>query len=293
MPSDLRCSVAYSQNFLRSGRLVDRLLARSEIDPEDLVLEIGPGKGIITERLARACRQVLAIEKDPKLARQLQDRLAALGNVALFEADALSFPLPLTSYKVFANIPFNATAAIVTRLTTDRWAPLDAYLVVQREAAIRYLGQPKESLSALLLKPWFEPTLIHRFQPSDFLPPPHVEVVMLRLWKRGPPLVAGDNAELFRDFIVFAFTAWQPTVRVALARGVGTDGARQIERRSGVDLGRSPTSVRFEEWLDLFAAFVELDEQVRRAVYGAESRLRAEQAGLRKVHRSRTFGRTR
>ena len=116
---------------------------------------------------------------------------------------------------------------------------------------------------------------------------------MLRLRKRGPPLVAGDNAELFRDFIVFAFTAWQPTVRVALVRGVGTDGARQIERRSGVDLGRSPTSVRFEEWLDLFAAFVELDEQARRKVHGAESRLRAEQAGLRKVHRSRTFGRTR
>lgn len=291
MPTDRRRSVAYSQNFLRSPRLVDQLLARSGIGPDDLVVEIGPGTGIITERLAGRCRQVVAIEKDPVLACRLRDRLAALSNVALFEADALTFPLPLTDYKVFASIPFNVTAAIVGRLTTEPSAPLDAYLVVQREAAERFLGEPRETLASLLLKPWFEPTLIHRFRRDDFMPAPGVEVVMLRLRKRGPPLVAPADAQAFRDFAVAAFTAWRPTVREALATRLGTAATHRIERRSGVELNRPPTGVTVEEWLAAFAAFLAADGPRRRAIDGAEEGLRTAQAGLEKRHRTRAAGR--
>ena len=289
-----RRRIAYSQNFLRSGRLVDRLLARAGIGPDDLVVEIGPGLGIITERLARACRQVLAIEKDPALVRRLRRRLAGVPNVALFEADALSCPLPVTGYKVFASIPFNITSAIVERLTAEPWAPDDAYLVVQREAAARFLGEPRETLAALLLKPWFEPALVHRFRRTDFDPAPQVEVVMLRLRKRGPLLILADDAQLFRDFAVFAFTAWRPTVRDALVPAVGAETLRRIESRSEVDLGRPPSAIRFEEWLDLFAAFQrEADEPEHRAIFGAEARLRDQQATLHRVHRTRVTGRPR
>lgn len=288
MPSDRRRSVAYAQNFLRGPRLVDRLLARSGIGPDDLVVEIGPGTGVITARLADACRQVLAIEKDPVLARRLRDRLGALPNLALFEADALAFPLPITPYKVIANPPFNITAAIVARLTAESWAPLDAHLVVQREAAFRFLGEPRETLASLLLKPWFEPTLVHRFRRHDFAPVPGVEVVMLRLRKRGPPLVAPAETRTYRDLVVFAVTAWGATLRDALVPAVGRAGVSRIERGSGVDLGRPPTSVPFADWLTLFAAFLaDADVRALGAIRGAEARLRAEQAGLRKAHRTR------
>ena len=289
-----RPRIAYAQNFLRSGRLVDRLLERAGIGPDDLVVEIGPGLGIITERLARACRQVLAIEKDPALVRRLRRRLAGVPNVALFEADVLSCPLPVTGYKVFASIPFNITAAIVERLTAEPWAPDDAYLVVQREAAARFLGEPRETLAALLLKPWFEPALVHRFRRTDFDPAPQVEVVMLRLRKRGPPLVPPDDAQSFRDFAVHVFTAWRPTVRDALAPALGAETLRRIERRSEVDLGRPPTAIRFEEWLDLFTAFLrDAGEPEHRAILGAEARLRDQQATLHRVHRTRVAGRPR
>ncbi len=247
MSSAHRRSVAYSQNFLRSRRLVDRLLERSSIGPDDLVVEIGLDKGAITERLATRCRQVLAIEKDPDRADELSARFAAVGNVAVFEADFLPFPLPITGYKVFASIPFNITSAIVTKLTSGAWPPEDAYLVVQQEAAAKVLGEPCESLSALLLKPWFEPTLVHRFRPTDFVLAPRVEVVLLRLRKRGPPVIDPDDAELFRDVVVFAFTAWQPSVRAAMARILGRGGLKRIERGAGFDLERRPASVRFEE----------------------------------------------
>ena len=140
MSSLRRRRIVYSQNYLRSPRLVDRLLDRSAISGDDLVIEIGPGRGVITERLAARCRQVIAVEKDPVLVEELRARFAQGGNVALFAADFLEFPLPLTSYKVFANIPFNITAAIVGKLTSGISPPSDAYLGMQREAADRFLG---------------------------------------------------------------------------------------------------------------------------------------------------------
>jgi 23S rRNA (adenine-N6)-dimethyltransferase len=164
---------------------------------------------------------------------------------------------------------------------------------MQREAAARFLGEPRETLAALLLKPWFEPALVHHFRRTDFDPTPQVEVVMLRLRKRGPPLIDSDHAQLFRDFVVFAFTAWQPTVRDALVPVYGAAQARRIGHRSSVDLGRPPTAVRFEDWLKLFAAFViEVSEPKQRAILGAEGRLRDQQAMLRKEHRTRVAGRT-
>src|SRR5215207_4007852 len=90
--------IAYSQNFLKSRRLVQRLVDDSTISAHDLVLEIGPGKGLITSVLADSCRGVIAVEKDPSLASALSNRLKDVSNVVLFAGDFLTFPVPLTPY---------------------------------------------------------------------------------------------------------------------------------------------------------------------------------------------------
>ncbi|MGH2562026.1 MAG: 23S ribosomal RNA methyltransferase Erm [Thermomicrobiales bacterium] len=286
--SSIRRRIALSQNFLHSRKLVDRLLAQSSISGEDLVVEIGPGTGIITERLAQRCHEVLAVEADPELARRLRRRFAGVPNVAVFATDFLAFPLPATAYKVFASIPFNITAAIMTKLTGGAWTPDDAYLVVQCEAAAKILGGPGESMVGSLLKPWFEPALIHRFRPTDFIPPPGVDVVMLRLRKRGPPLVTREDARCYRDFVVAVFTAWQPTVRQALSHLVGKQFELEVKRQSGFDLDQPPTALSFDEWLALFASIRDANGNgTWRKIDGAEERLRQQQAGLQKVHRTR------
>lgn len=287
-----RRSVIYSQNFLRSRHLVDRLLERSSIGADDIVVEIGPGRGLITARLSARCHQVLAIEKDPDLASRLPDRIGQMSNVVVFEADFLHFPLPVTPYKVFANIPFNVTTAIVSKLTSGSSPPEDAYLVTQREAADKFLGRPRESLYAVLLKPWFEPALVHQFRPTDFVPAPGVQVVLLRLRRRESPLVAVADAPMFRDFVVYVFTAWQPTVRDALGRLLPKPALAHIERRLGVTLNRPPTAFPLQAWLDVVAAFQGVaDERARRTIVGAEARLRQQQGGLQKIHRTRISSR--
>ncbi|MGE5223588.1 MAG: ribosomal RNA small subunit methyltransferase A, partial [Omnitrophica WOR_2 bacterium] len=201
-------SIHYSQNYLKAERLAAALLDKSSLGREDLVYEIGPGKGILTAQLARRCKQVIAIEKDPHLAAMLQRKFAGQPGVTIRSGDFLHDCPPIGPYKVFANIPFNITSAIVTRLVGTTHPPVDAFLIMQKEAAQVYLGRPNETLRALLLKPWFAVENVHHFRRSDFVPEPRVDVVMLRLRKRGPPLVCDKDQRLYRDFIVYSFTCW-------------------------------------------------------------------------------------
>lgn len=289
MPANRRSDLTITQNFLRSPKLVSQLLRDSSIGPEDLVVEIGSGTGIITERLATSCRQVLAIEKDPALARGLRQRLARYENVALFETDILAFPMPISPYKVFSSIPFNVTAAIIGQLTSRASAPEDAFLIVQSEAAARFLGQPKESLAALLIKPWFEPTIVHRFRRHDFIPAPRVDVVMLRLRKRGPPLVAAHQTRQYRDFVTAVCTSWQPTIHASLAMIGGRPLARDLARQTKLDLNQPPMMLSFVAWLALFDAYAATHRQRHGEdrMIGAEQRLRDQQRQLKKDHRTR------
>src|SRR5438067_1558734 len=109
-------SLSLSQNFLTSRALVDRLLAASSIGPGDLVFDLGAGSGIIAERLAHRGCQVAAVEKDPGLAHLLTVRFADEPRIRVYRVDVCEMTLPHRPYKVFANIPFDATAAIVDRL---------------------------------------------------------------------------------------------------------------------------------------------------------------------------------
>ena len=304
-----RRSIALSQNFLRNRVIAEAILDRSTIGPEDVVYEIGPGEGTITQALAARCGHVVAVEKDPALAMGLRRRCAALPNVTVFLADCLDFPLPVTRYKVFANVPFNVTAAIVARLTGAAHAPEDAYLAVQHEAALRYTGMPSEqgalgtqavkragrgpenapeTLVSVLLKPWFEPSIVHQFSRRDFVPQPGVDVVLLRLRKRGPPLLRPHEVSVFRDMVTHGFTAWQPSLRRAFAGIVSARTEACLRNSTGLDLDVRPSALPFESWLALFRCIQEDGGRAALArLTGSAAHLRDQQAALQKSHRTR------
>ncbi|HET7036456.1 MAG TPA: 23S ribosomal RNA methyltransferase Erm [Thermomicrobiaceae bacterium] len=291
MSRESRKRSSHAQNFLARPAVARQIIARAEIEPDDLVIEIGAGRGMLTRALAGSCRQVLAIEKDGTLARRLAREVRPHGNVALVEGDFLDLPLPLTPYKVVANIPFNITAAIVARLTQAGNPPEEAVLVVQREAAERFVGQPRQTLAAVLLQPWFELSIAARLRQNDFVPPPRVEVVLLRFSKRGPPLVAPEDAQDYRDFVTYGFTAWKPTLREAYGTVIPPAQQARLAEDIHLDLCRRPSEVDFDRWLALFRALRRPASPTRwRVIAGAEERLRARQEGLIKPHRGRDGG---
>lgn len=250
--------------------------------------EIGPGKGILTEQLARRYRRVVAVEVDACLANELRCSFANRRNVTIHEGDFLRYPLPHQRYEVVANIPFNMTAALVAKLTMGAYPPEQAHLVVQRAAAETLAGQPHELLRTVLLKPWFDVEIVHHFRRTDFIPVPRVDVVMLRLRKRGPPLVRHADRQCFRNFAVHVFTAWHPTVAQTLQRLCGRRHLDTLRRELDFSLDVPPTSMTVAQWIGLYASFHSLrDARALALIHGSEARLTRQQNVLQKIHRTR------
>lgn len=276
-----------TQNFLVRTTAVARFIEASGLAETDVVYEIGAGTGVLTALVAARAGRVIAIEKDEALCRRLRRKFGGSPNVSVRCADFLKHRLPRAPYKVFANPPFDITAAIVAKLTSAPVPPDDAFLAVQREAADRFCGRPRGTLASALLLPFFESTIVHRFRREDFVPAPGVDVVMLRLRKRGPPLLAKEHQQLYRDFVVTCFTTWRPSIGAALGRGLGARVAQKLLADVGLDRDRRPSQVPFAIWLRLFEHFSQLPIALHKRVAGAERRLSRQQARLQKRHRTR------
>ena len=188
-----------SQNFLTSRKIIERLINKTNISDTDTVLEIGAGKGHITHALASRCNSVVSYEIDPKLYGSLKPKLA--DNVKLYCADFLDFPLPKGPYKVFANIPFSRTTEILRKLTSAQNLAEGIWLVMEKGAAKRFCGLPRENLSSLLLKPFFEVKIVYHFSRDDFHPAPGVDTVLIELKQKQCFDIAAHERSSFTAFV--------------------------------------------------------------------------------------------
>ena len=244
-----------SQHFLRSRSLAARLVDQSTISARDLVVEIGPGRGILTHELAKRSGRLVAVELDRRLVTGLRETYADNDHVDVVLGDFLQFPLPTCSYKVFGNVPYSATAAIVRHLTDAATPPVDAYCIVQREAAERFAGGipfAPETAASLLLKPWWQIEICHRLRRSDFSPPPSVESVMLWLARRTRPLVQESHAQIYKKFISESFGRRGNTVRQCL-KGIFTGPqVARLAHNLRFNSNARPSELAFDQWLGLF-----------------------------------------
>lgn len=196
-----------TQNFLQSKKLVSELIEESNICEDDIVIEIGGGKGIITEQLVKRCRRLYVIEYDYDLYKKLKNKFYNIRNIEIIHGDFLGFELPVEyKYKVFSSIPYNITAAILSKLTSNANPPEEIYIVLQKEAAEKYAGKPynRESMQSLLLKPYFNFEIIRDLKRTDFNPVPSVDSVFMRIKKRENILVKKRYERLiFRFYCIY------------------------------------------------------------------------------------------
>jgi len=260
--------ICLAQNFLRSPKLVRRLVGLSTIGTSDTVYEIGPGNGIITAALANVARQVIAIEKDPELVRRLRGRFRALDNVEIVEKDFLTYsfrrpePYPrferqtgTLEYKIFASIPYNITAQILRKILNEKSNLAEGYLILQKEAAKRFSGTPRETLVSILAKPFFEFQTLSQLRRTDFWPVPNVDSVFLSIKRRSRPLIERQDVALYRDFVQHGFGRWKPNLKLAFKHVFSYKQWKSLARGLDFPLNATPTELSFEQWLGLYQSF--------------------------------------
>lgn len=250
-----RNRIILAQNFLRSSKLVRELLDASSVRSSDTVYEIGPGYGIITAELASVARRVIAIEKDPALVQGILQRFEAVQNVQIVRGDFLRYRITDKEYKIFANIPYNTTADIVRKILYVPPVPCEAYLIMQKEAAEKFSGKPKETLFSILAKPWFDLHIVRELRRTDFEPAPGVDSVLLHIQKRSPPLICEGDIFLYHRFVRFGFKRWKKCLKLAFKPIFTYEQWKRLSRHFGFPLHATPTDLTFEQWLGLFAFF--------------------------------------
>lgn len=228
----------YSQHFLRNSHLIGELVGHSNIRRNDTVIDIGAGSGAITVVLSRRCAQVLAYEAEPIAAVKLRSNMSNLENVRVIEADFLQAELPDGPYKVFANIPFSLSSAIVRKLCEADNAPKSIYLVVQKQFAQKLIvtGSHFHGALGMVIAPWWMTRIRRPLRRTDFTPPPAVDTVLLEIKRREEPLLPRDLQQQYIEFVEHCFAEPKYYARTAAPREL------------------KPSQLTPEQWVAVFRA---------------------------------------
>lgn len=257
-----RARKRFGQHWLMDAGVLDRIVAAAELQPGEVVLEIGPGRGALSERLlASPAARVAAIELDRDLVAGLRQRFGAEPRFELLEGDALAVPLP-EAHKVVANIPYNITGPLLARLVgrLDQ-PPTPAYrrlvLLLQQEVGERIRCRPGSSAySALSVRMQLLGACrrVCAVPPRCFQPAPkvHSEVIVIDPHppdQRPEPALARATEQLLRR----CFAARRKMLRNTLAGLVSPQQLEAVAARAGVSLQQRPQELTPAAWLALAA----------------------------------------
>jgi 16S rRNA (adenine1518-N6/adenine1519-N6)-dimethyltransferase len=252
------------QNFLIQPAIADRIVAAAEIAPGDEVVEVGPGLGILSDRILRSgVRRLWLVELDARLAERLKSAFAGHPAVRVICRDFLEVELAemveRPPIKVIGNLPFNAAAAILRRLDEMRGAIGRMVLMFQREVAERIRARPGEraySALSVFTALYWETAEHFRVAAGNFRPVPHVdaEVIVFAPHARAPFAPASEVALL--GVIRAAFSAPRKTIRNALAGGLGAAPEAVVGalKREAIDPAARPATLAVGDFVRLACA---------------------------------------
>lgn len=255
----------FGQNFLIDPHVLDKIIAAAEITKDDFVLETGPGIGTLTQYLAEAAREVVAVEIDSTLIPILEDTLSAYDNVSVINEDVLKVDLRKLAeernggkpIKVVANLPYYITTPIIMSLFESHVPLKSLTVMVQKEVALRMQAGPGTKdygALSLAVQYYASPYLAANVPPNCFMPRPNVGSAVIRLTRfEETPVQVKDEKLLFR-LIRASFNQRRKTLQNGLVNSQELDFTKEQVAAAITTLGVSP-SVRGEALtLEQFAA---------------------------------------
>jgi 23S rRNA (adenine-N6)-dimethyltransferase len=263
--------MTFSQNFIKSSALVKQLLSASSISPSDLIVEIGPGLGIITQELSTFVREVVAVEKDRDLFADLKNNFSQFPNLKIINQDFLDWSLPQKPFKIFANIPFNITAEIVDKILKSQSKPTEIYFIMQLEAAEKYLiNQDINTQNSIILAPFYDFEILGDIDRTSFTPKPQVDIVFTKFTLKDEFLFDLPDYQQFRDFVIFGFNQWKSNIFEIYKKIFSYDQFKKINHQLKIN-NLKPSQLSFDQWLklfDIYTKFVSPDK--KRLISGFE-----------------------
>lgn len=268
---EIKPSRSKGQNFLVNENIYDDIVRAAEIKAGDTVLEIGPGLGFLTLKMAKLAKRVIAVELDDKLAGYLQTGIDANGikNVEIINEDILRFNLneylaPGENYKIVANLPYNITSIFLRLFLSASRPPQSFVLMLQKEVAERIVATPPEmSLLALSVKYYAEAKIIREVKAGNFWPEPKVDSAVIKIdVKARPETAAAEQSakdKLFFRLAKVGFSAKRKMLKNNLAGGLKIDQKiiNEILIKNKLNPQSRAEDLSLDDWRKLFAAIRE------------------------------------
>ena len=243
-----------SQHFLVNRSLCRKIVSLADLAPTDRVLEIGPGRGALTEFLLAGAGEVWVIELDRQLSRQLASRFGHHQHLTIIESDALRYSYERLSgpFKVVANLPYAIASPLLLRLLERRQAIPLMVLMFQREVAERLVAQPggrQYGVLTIFTQLYADVSLRMIVSPGSFRPRPKVESAIVTVTPRPQLRIRVTDENEFIKLVRAAFTHRRKTIRNGLLfAGLSSDACRLALQRASIDPQRRPESLTLEDW---------------------------------------------
>jgi len=253
----IKAKKSLGQNFLKDAEVLGRIIKAAGLSSDDVVVEVGPGQGALTELLAGVCKKVVAIELDDRLIEPLHTKFVGNENVEIIHDDILKLNLPelmekelkasaAKGYKVVANIPYYITAPIIRLFLETKIPPSVVMFMVQKEVAERIAAKPGEmSILAVSVQYYAKAEFLFTVFKESFSPVPKVDSAIIKITYNSQ-LTTNNREEVKKFFRIVksGFSAKRKTLINNLSNGLQID-KKEIEEKLG-SIGFSP-SVRAQE----------------------------------------------
>ncbi|NNJ90244.1 MAG: 16S rRNA (adenine(1518)-N(6)/adenine(1519)-N(6))-dimethyltransferase RsmA [Gammaproteobacteria bacterium] len=248
-----RARKRFGQNFLNDSGIILQIVNAIHPSVEDHLVEIGPGKGAITEQLLPACKQLDAIELDRDLLPILQKRFSENNDFFLHSADALKFDFcqlqQNQKLRIVGNLPYNISTPLIFHILDKRECIQDMHFMLQKEVVDRLAASPHSKAYgklSIMAQVQCEVESLFHIPPHAFDPAPKVQSAFVRLTPREQPLVSGDQLPAFEKLVTAAFAQRRKTLRNNVKKLVDVEQAARY-----IDLSLRAENLTIENFLAL------------------------------------------
>ena len=257
----MRAKKSLGQHFLKSERALASIVSAGNLKPEDVVLEIGPGKGALTERLLTSGARVIAVEKDDELFEFLQEKFSeeiSQGKLQLVHEDILEFDNSnLEPYKLIANIPYNITGAILEKFLSSENQPQAMVLLVQKEVAERIVARDgKESILSISVKVYGAPRYVETVKAGSFAPAPKVDSAIIAVNNISKEFFKGFGEKEFFRMLEAGFKSKRKKLSSNLSTIFEKNKVQETFQKLKLDGNTRAEDVSLETWSKLSQSLI-------------------------------------